>query len=347
MDSSHFLKNKKNLKGELIVILFEYCNLSCQMCGQNHSDKNGINNIREKIHSIKKSMLSIKNSGKTSLAINLMGGELFQDFLDDDIFSDYEYLIDEINYYSNEITIPTTISISTNLVFNKVERVKKFLDKVKINISVSYDPAGRFNILTFETFKKNVKYFKEYISQVGVVMTKPTIERFLKKKTPFFDYIYENFEVVFDHFSPEVLGYKQLSDIKNGEDTAEKLTPNDVLLRDFYIFMYDNWNKCSPFFELKNKGVQPMFCMSTLTITPESSITSCETYKVNNEVKPVKIVFGNLNLKKNKWLDDYDCLSCEHMQRCSMGCFTVHMRDIRTQELCWLKEVYDYVDTKQ
>ena len=346
MQSTHFLKNKRNVKGELIVILFELCNLSCQMCGQKHDDVNGISSIKDKIHSIKKSMLAIKQSGKNSLAINLMGGELFQDFLPDEIFFDYEFLINQIELYSKEINLPTTTLISTNLICNKIERVKNFLDKTKIKISVSYDPAGRFNILTFDTFKRNTKIFKEYISQVGIVMTKPTIEKFLKRKTPFFDYIYENFEVVFDHFSPEALGYKQLSDIKNGEDTAKKLTPSDVLLRDFYKFMYDNWNKCFPFFDLKNKGTQPMFCMSTLTITPESSITSCETYDVNNEVKPTKIFFGNLNMKKDKWLSDYDCLSCEHMQRCTMGCFTIHMRDIRTQEDCWLKEVYDYVDSK-
>lgn len=346
MISDLIQKDKNNRNGELIVVLFESCNLSCQMCPQNHDDKTGTDLVREKIESIKKSIMGLVKKGKESVIINFMGGELFQDNLPDSIFDDYLFLIEETKSYCREIKFPTTIQISTNLVWNKTSRVKNFLDKAKIKIAVSYDPAGRFNPITFDKFKENVRKFKDYISQIGVVMTAPSIELFFKKKTPFFEYLYENFNIVFDHYSPEAVGYISIDDVKHGMKTVDKLLPTDTMLRDFYKFMYDTWPKCNPFNELHLTGTQPMFCMSTVTITPESSITSCEKYEVNNSIAPVKIVFGKLDKMKDTWFKDYDCISCEHMQRCSMGCYANHLKKGRTQQECWLKEVYDYVDKK-
>jgi len=346
MFSELIQSSKNNPRGELIVVLFEKCNLSCQMCPQKHNDSSGIDKVREKSQSIKKSIDALKLKGKTSLVINLMGGELFQDDLPDSIFTDYLYLIEDIRKYSEEISFSVDIHISSNLVWNKTTRVKNFLDESNIKITASYDPAGRFNLITFEKFKDNVIRFKEYISQIGVVMTKPSIDLFFKKQTPFFDYLYENFEIVFDHYSPEAIGYLGINDIKNGMKTVDKLLPSDVTLRDFYKFMYDNWPKCFPFVELSDKEPQPMSCMATVTITPESAITSCEKYDVDNKVTPVKIIFGKLDKMKDTWFEDYDCFSCEHMQRCSMGCYANHLKKGRTQQACWLKEVYDYVDGK-
>jgi radical SAM protein with 4Fe4S-binding SPASM domain len=337
------IESKNNTQGELIIILFEKCNLSCLMCMQNHSDETGIDSIREKIYSICNSLDVLKSKGKTSSVINLMGGELFEDSLADSIFEDYLFLIEEIRSYSDEINFPVNIQISTNLIWNKTSRVKQFLDKSKIKITASYDPAGRFNLITFDKFKENVKKFKDYISQIGVVMTKPSIELFMKNQVPFFNHLYSNFNIVFDHYSAEAVGYKSVSDYKK-ISIVDSLIATDTLLRDFYKFMFNTWPNCYPFKELTRKGLQPMFCMSTVTIPPDSSITSCEKYDVKIE-KPVKVVFGKLNEMKETWFDDYDCFSCEHMQRCSMGCFANHLRSGRTQKECWLKEVYDYVDS--
>ena len=338
------IESKNNTHGELIVILFEKCNLSCLMCPQKHDDEFGIMSIREKIHPIKKSLDGLVSKGKKTAIVNLMGGELFEDSLPDLIFEDYLFLIKEIRYYSEKINFPVNIQISTNLIWNNTFRVFQFLDASKIKITVSYDPAGRFNILTFQKFKENIKKFKNNISQIGVVMTKPSIELFMKNQVPFFNYLYNNFEIVFDHYSPEAIGYKSIKDYKK-YDIPKILNPTDVLLRDFYKYMFETWPNCYPFKELPNKKLQPMSCMSTITIPPDSSITSCEKYDVKNEVS-IKVVFGKLDKMKETWFDDYDCFSCEHMQRCSMGCFANHLRSCRTQKKCWLKEVYDHVDNK-
>jgi len=335
---------KENQTGELIVILFEFCNLTCQMCSQNHDDTTGIDSIVDKFDAIKQSLDALKLKGKESSYINLMGGELLADAHPDWLFDDYIQLIYKIEEYSKFINFPVIIKISSNFVWTKTARVKRFLELSKIKLSASYDPAGRFNNTTFDIFKHNVVEFKDYISQIGTVMTNPTIKKFMEGNVPFFDYLYDNFVVIFDHFTPEGEGF--------GNDTRSKFTnillPTDIELRDFYKFMIDTWPDCYPFKDIPSNLQQPMSCMSTVTIHPSSAIKSCEVYDVKEPAAEQKMIFfGKLAEQKMQWLDDYDCLSCIHMQRCSFGCFlNHHTKNIRTQETCWLQEVYDYADTK-
>jgi MoaA/NifB/PqqE/SkfB family radical SAM enzyme len=344
IDSPHLVTSKENQTGELIVILFEFCNLSCQMCSQNHNDKTGIDSVVDKFDSVKRSLDALKLKGKTSSNINLMGGELLADDHPDYLFNDYAQLINKIQTYADSIYFPIRIQIASNFVWTKTERIKRFLDLSAIKLTASYDPAGRFNNTTFEIFKNNIIEFKDYIVQIGTVMTAPTIKRFIDNSIPFFDYLYNNFDIVFDHFTPEGEGFSN--------DTRSKFTnillPTDVELRDFYKFMINKWPNCYPFKDTMLKIQQPMSCMSTVTIHPTSAIKSCAVYDVKEPVAEQKVVFfGKLAEQKMQWLEDYDCLSCIHMQRCSFGCFlNHHTKNIRTQETCWLQEVYDYADTK-
>lgn len=349
--SDIFSNTKFNTEGELIVVFFEQCNLSCKFCPQDHKSIVGMDTVLEKIPAIKNSLDMLIKRGKKSVSINLMGGELLEDRISDEIFDDYEKIILQIREYTKQINLTVDINIITNLVFSKVDRVVNFLDRVKIPIAISYDPAGRFNSKNFKIFKNNVQYFKKYITQVGVVITNPTIEKFLKNDVPFFNYLYENFIIVFDHYGPESPGYKgvpNLLGIKIREISSIKpLFPTDVTLREFYKYMFEVWPKCYPFCELNSKKSRPMTCMSTITITPESNITSCEKYSTENKQEKTKIIFGEIDKWKEKWFKDYDCFSCEHMQRCSLGCYSNHLRSGRTQEICWLKEVYNYVDKNE
>jgi radical SAM protein with 4Fe4S-binding SPASM domain len=335
-------KSKDNQKGELIVILFEFCNLNCQMCSQNHNDTTGINTITQKFESVSKSLDGLKKKGKTSTTVNLMGGELLADDLPDSVFNDYITLINNIKQYSNEIEFPVTMHLASNMIWKKTARVKNFLDTSGVELAASYDPAGRFNPITFEIFKENIVEFKDYIMQIGVVMTNPSIKKFMTNTSPFFNYLYENFEIVFDHYTPEGEGFTS--------DTRSKFTnqllPTDIELREFFKFMLDTWPGCYPFKNLGSKKSQPTSCMSTITIHPTSDIKSCAVYDIKQDAgaKPI-VFFGKLTEQKNQWVEDYDCLSCEYMARCSFGCFlNHHTKNIRTQEACWMKEVYDYTE---
>ena len=115
MDNFLPLVSKENNTGELIVSLFELCNLACPMCPQNHNDKSNLDTVLNKIPNIKLSLDALKKKGKTSVSINLMGGELLLDELPDQIFLDYGILINEIRQYGKIINLQVDIRISLNI----------------------------------------------------------------------------------------------------------------------------------------------------------------------------------------------------------------------------------------
>jgi len=321
------IHNKRPSTGEIIVTLFELCNLSCLFCNQDHSSIEGIDTIVDKIDQIKKVIATLREKGKKDFSIHLMGGELFSDELDDKVFEDYKTLIHLIKDHCYQENIPVSISVVTNLVWQKKNRIKQFLESTGVDIMSSYDPAGRFNPQSLEIFKQNVVEFKDYISTVNVVITKPTIDKFLKNQIPFFDYLYNNFEIYFDQYGPE----------KN----QKFLMATDVEVRDFMKHLVDRWPNVMPVRDYFSKTKSQMTCMDTHTVMPTGKWGGCGQFEHLDKVIPIKLV------TEQSWLDGYNCLECEHFNRCSLGCFmSNHVRDMRTQKECWLKEVYDYIDNK-
>jgi sulfatase maturation enzyme AslB (radical SAM superfamily) len=318
---------KRNETGEIILILFEYCDLDCVFCMQDHDSMVGVDTIVNKIEPLRKSVEQLLTKGKDNFQVHLMGGELFSDKLPDSIFDDYLILINSIRSLAEEKNVVLEISIATNYIFTKTERVKKFIQAADVIIMSSYDPAGRFNTENFEIFKNNLQEFKEYTRAVGIVMTKQNIDKFIKGNIPFFDYIYDNFVVFFDHYGPQ----------KN----QNILSPKDVELRDFMIHMLDHWPRAKPFDEYRKKTKNPMVCMDTVTIMADGSWGGCGQAEGLVKFIPLKKVM------EDQWFAEYNCLECKHFSRCALGCFmSNHIKNMRTQETCYLSEVYDYIDKK-
>lgn len=327
MLAEHLLNahDKRPDTAEIIVTLFEYCDLACLFCNQDHDSYTGIDNIPNKFDQIKLSIDQLLKKGKKQVSIHMMGGELFSDKIEDKTFDDYAILTDSLIKYGKEINVPLEVSFITNFIWTKTKRIKKFLDNNNLKVMTSYDPSGRFNQKTLEIYKKNIQEFKEYIISVNVIMTKPNIDKFVKGQIPFFDYLYKNFDIYFDYYGPG----------KNHEFLLAK----DYELRDFMKYMYDNWKNCYPFKTFDNKIKNKMSCMDTVTVMPNGEWGGCGHFEKLQKVIPIKVI------TEQKWLEDYNCFECEHFQRCSMGCFmSNHVKDMRTQKECWLKEVYDYVD---
>jgi hypothetical protein len=319
--------NKRSSTGEIIVILFELCDLSCLFCNQDHTSIVGIDTIVDKFEQIKNTIDILRKKGKTDFSIHIMGGEIFSDSLDDAVFTDYIKLINQTKQYCEINNIPVVISVVTNFVWKKKDRVKRFLIESGVEVMSSYDPSGRFNSSTLEIFKENVLEFKDFISMISVVITKPTIDKFLKNQVPFFDYLYANFSIFFDHYGPE----------KN----QKFLMPTDIEVREFTKYLVDCWPNTYPIRNYFSKTKSQMTCMDTFTIMPGGKSGGCGQYEQLDKVIPIKLV------TEQTWLDNYNCLECEHFNRCALGCFmSNHIKDMRTQKECWLKEVYDYIDSK-
>jgi hypothetical protein len=321
------IHNKRPSTGEIIVTLFEFCDLSCLFCNQDHDSILGIDTIVDKFEQVKLSIDKLIPKGKKEFSIHIMGGEVFSDKLSDKVYADYEELVNKIRDYGKEKNIPISVSFITNFVWTKTERVRNFIEKTQVDIMTSYDPSGRFNKNTFEIYKENIRNFKDYISSVNIVITKPSIDKFLNKQVPFFDYLYENFETYFDYYGPA----------KN----QEFLLPTDVDIRNFMIFLVNNWPNSIPVRDFFSKTKQKMTCMDTYTVMPTGNWGGCGHFENIEKVIPIK------HITEQTWVDSYNCFECEHFQRCSLGCFmSNHVNGMRTQKECWLKEVYDYVDIK-
>ena len=322
--------NKRSILGEIIVTLFEQCNMSCKFCNQDHNSKVGMDTIRDKLEVVQR---AIKNMSATRgmFSVHFMGGEVFSDLVPDSCFDDYRYLADELDKWSKENNYDVEICFTTNFVYERTDRLQKLLDDCpQIKLLTSYDPSGRFGYGQLEKFQENVRMFKNYIKSANVIMTKPNIEKFLKRATPFFDFLYDNYDIYFDYYTPE----------KN----RERMTPNDVQLRDFMKFMLDNYPNCLPFKDYPSKQKKRMTCQDTFTIMPSGDAGGC-TILLSQDLDNYRPTKEEM---EQKWFEDYNCLECPHFQRCSMGCFlSNHLKSFRTQEPCWLAEVYDYVDAKR
>lgn len=315
-------QDKRSQDGEIIVTLFEYCNLSCKFCNQDHNSLKGIDTILDKIEIVKQ---VVQKTPKDHYSVHFMGGEVFADELPDSVYDDYAKLCSELRKWASEEDIDLEICFTTNMVFNKTERLDDFLLNSNPTLLTSFDPAARFNKETFEVFKTNVEKYKDFLKSVNVIMTRPTINKFIMGDIEFFDYLYDNFDIYFDYYTPE----------KN----MKLFIPNDVELRDFMIYMLKNYPKALPFADYTNKIKKQMTCMDTITVMPDNSFGTCTILLGDfKDVKATKLEM------EHEWFEQYNCLECPHFQYCSMGCFlSNHMQSFRTQETCWLSEVYDVV----
>lgn len=314
--------NKRSQVGEIIVTLFEYCPLNCKFCNQDHSSLEGIDTIVQKIDIVKE---VIKKTPRDSYSVHFMGGEVFADGLPPKVYTDYQYLCWELDRWATEENIDLEICFTSNMVFNDTQEIDNLLMISNPTLITSFDPAARFNKETLEIFKTNVKQYKNHIKSVNVIMTKPTIEKFMSGDVEFFNYLYEHFDIYFDYYTPE----------KN----MKTFIPNDIQLRDFMVYMLKHYPKALPFADYTSKTKKQMSCMDTVTIMPNGSYGACTVL-----LKDFKNVSINKQEMEQEWFEQYNCLECKHFQYCSMGCFlSNHMQSFRTQEACWLSEVYDVV----
>ena len=98
MDIYDIIAAKVVRYGEIVVCLFEHCNLKCVFCPQDHKSILGASHdeIMAKVDPIVKWINN--NPRQQSYKIHIMGGELFQDrWIDDGFIDTYEDFIKAID----------------------------------------------------------------------------------------------------------------------------------------------------------------------------------------------------------------------------------------------------------
>lgn len=318
-------KKSSNL-GEVIVTLFEHCNLACSFCSQNHNSFEGVDSIPEKYFAIKSVYENLRAQNKEQFSFHFMGGEILSDEISNQILSKIESLIlrCQKSFENSEFLI------TSNMIWNDRVRVKNLLDRLNINLAVSYDPAGRFNTNQLDVFMDNVRYFKEYIQTVNIILTAPNIYKFLNKEVTGFNYLYENFNIYFDYYTPE----------KNASINC----PSDTELLDMFKFLSINYPKVSPIDKyLLGDTRKNLTCQRTSVIAADGEIGHCNLLVGGNYRA---MTHDSREKMEAKWIEGFNCLMCDYFSRCGLGCFQENhiLPEKATMEHCWLKDYWGFLD---
>jgi hypothetical protein len=311
--------------------------MTCVFCPQEHDSKLGASReeIMAKVPDIVKWIN--ENSRSDYFKLHIMGGELFQDEWVDAGFLDYyQEFIDEIR-----TAVPSEKQLVhnfvTNLVFERTDAVKSFLDKNKLKVSSSYDSRGRFTGSQFEVFKRNVEIFKPNIEMFSLVLTRQNM-RAVINGDEYFDYLYRNFTTDWDSLIPAV------------EGISETLMPKESEMLEFYKHLVDHYPKCLniTYFTEPSFG-NKMSCTrgNNFTVLRDGSVPNGCSGSVLIKDAASKETWSPIIVQK--FFDQYNCFECEYFKTCSFTCFIKndYKKIVRDVGECVFKETYRYVESKK
>jgi len=332
------IDRKRDPEQEYTLHLFEYCNLRCSFCWQDHENRIGINTVSEKLKPIEE---FLKTEPRESVVFNAMGGEVFApEIFDTHLLFEYKALIAGIRTLAVRYNKKVKINWVTNLVTNKIALIESLLSYsesvgVESNLVTSYDPRGRFNVNDLMVFKKNMEYFGKRITCISMLLSSPNIDYILKDKDNYFKKLYnEGYYIYFDYYMPD--------------ESAEFQAPSDMQLRDVFKHLIDNYPKVHPIADWIENDKNYASCRSSKLILADGTMCQC-----GNLVQDEKVIkFYSSKIEKmdnsaieNSFLEKYDCVSCEYLERCSFSCFMQHDYKFR-EELheCVYKITHRYID---
>lgn len=322
--------------GEVIVCLFEYCNMTCSFCPQDHKSMIGVS--REKILGKIPRIVDWINNNKRStyFKLHIMGGELFQDNL---ISQGYLDIYQEFMELVRQQVVPEkhlVFNFVTNLVFDQTDKVMEFLVKNDLKVSTSYDSKGRFNKSQLEVFKRNIEIFKDRIEMVALVLTRQNIDA-IEKGDPYFDYLYSTFACDWDSFLPSVAG-------------SPTMMPRESDMLRFYKLLVDKYPDCLNIEHFTTDQQQKrMTCTrgNNFTILHDDSEprgcsgTVLVKEKTNRDLSSDEIV--------TDFFKKYNCFECEYFKKCPFTCFVKndYNKIVRDVDDCVFKLTFRYVDEKR
>ena len=293
---------------EIVVCLFDHCNLRCVFCPQDHNLETGTS--RDEILSKVPGIVDWVNSNTRSkyFKIHVMGGELFQDVWIQKGFMDhYQEFTDSINSQISEDK-EIVFNFITNLVFEQTQPVLDFITNNNLKISISYDPKGRFTGAQFDLFKENVELFKPYIEMVSSVMTNQSMDAIVEGDE-YYDYLYANFTCDWDSFLPSVNQSKFLM-----PKESETLAFNKVL-----VDKYPKVLNIRNFIETSVSNKMSCTRGNSYTVMYDNTVPDgCSGSAILRDNTTPDLGSGKI---VENFLEKYNCLECEFFARCPFTCF--------------------------
>lgn len=319
------LTPKKAGRKEAHVILFEYCNLQCSFCHQDHDSTVGMDNMMGKIETL------LSNTDKTDpYIINLTGGELFLDEFPDELFEEYFNIGKRLlTHYDDAVLV-----LGANLVYEKIDRLKLLVNRLRVygvvKVATSYDPSGRFTKKSFELFMENVGKMHGYVETVNVVITKQNIESILAgKENATLGWLSSQFSVYFDHYIPS--------------EQYELIQPTEDLIGELYLYLNKHHPQSHPIVAWKQNSFNSTTCRSTKIINKDGVVTTCWSEAGKDVILDEGLGLAAKADAEQRFLDHYDCLACEYYQRCGLRCFLHHSFVESDAQTCSIKKMFDVI----
>ncbi len=311
---------------------------ACKFCCQNHEDF-PFDEIRAKI---KLQLIKdfVEKQTLNKFVVNIMGGELFSDDIDDTIFSLYKDFIRCINKILEGKEVK--FGITTNLVFTKLDRVVSLINdlqkEMKISLGVSYDPKLRSwtHFQLEHIFKPNIEVFKPYIKVINTVLHKKTIEFLLKNNDEYLDYLYSCFELDFSYYVPK-------SNNKQSTEYLKSIVPSDIDLKNILLHFKEKYPNSNPVKQLIHNEINSFQCCSQnrVLIDAYNKTSSCLYLedKYRQEEFTAELNRDDLSSFVKNTINKNKCLECPYFNKCTFPCFALDNYIFHKKELdCYLKQ---------
>ncbi len=345
------LWRKRPNVAEIEMTLFENCDVNCSFCGHEKEATVGMtrSEMLSKLLEVDK-FLDEVDEDIENIHLHLLGGELFQDRLiteEKNILDDYlELLRQYVKICESKDVEPVVVIVTGNL-FTKTDEIKAFYDEVKsfmkLLVIVSYDLFGR---PITNQYKKNIEIFEDYISNINIVSTSQTINKIIREKNEYFDYLYDKFPIHIDDFLPD--------------KESEYMIPSDTDLLNLMIFCYNKYPNISPFkdsieaMKNENDGVLVPLSGSTFnkcTILPNGKRTNY-IWDRHVEGKADNFTQNADSLDSSDMIYNFivgnNCLSCQYYEKCHFRCPVLwSWKNRETNEECVNKEFYNYIVSRK
>lgn len=340
---------------EIVLYLFEKCNLRCEFCFQEHDhakiNYTYIKHLPEAAFQLMSKELRAYPTIK-SFDIRMLGGEIFSDDLPDSLLDLYGDVVKEIRAKMKEYYPDVNVDFicTTNGVWKNRDRVKKFLKKYSFKniISISIDFIGRYPTPEVKQTAYDTMYnlaIDEFYVRAGVVLTKRNIEYILKNPEEFKDLIrkYKAEQIVFNYYSPNEQWKLDL--------------PSDEDLWQIYKFCLDErmFNVSTIFYLLEAYKQQTFFtktceCKFIPTLTETKCTKDCVT--TASPLNPERFYGKYLpevteenvsDVKASLGLVKRGCLGCDHYQYCPQPCWCMVIFDGYKATNCPMKRAFEYI----
>lgn len=329
------LSRKQSQIVEIEIHLFEDCNMSCAYCCQEHNESFGPKkeDFDRKVAIAQKHMLRMKGDNRR-VAINLMGGELFQDKYGMDVYQLYLDTIKALRKHAMELYEQVEFGLTTNLTFTDrtgfdwlVEELKR--EKISVSFRTSFDLKGR-NFPSKKVYYENLERYKDIIRCISICLHSPNLKEIINGRDEELANLYNRgYTLNFDWYIPD-LKFPHI------------FMPTDEQCMQGLRALFQRYPESYPVVEWKNNDINPIQCCSENRILiPANELVSNCVYMPHEETKYYNGVNrGTTYDKASTWMEHQGCLECEHYDRCGFYCYAAaDYKDRKRMMTCFIKEV--------